>query len=870
MDKADNKIPGIGNWILKKLLNEDEFSEKSGDINEVYFQLLATDGKINAVLWFWREVLKNIPMIISNKIAASIAMFKDYLKIAVRNITRNRIYSLLNILGLSTGIAGCILILLYVKYEFSFDTYHENADRIYRVIMEFPDYYEGTNLWAGTCGPLAKTMVEEYPEVVTAGRFEMMDEVLISYGSKKFMENLVMFADPEIFEVFSFELLEGDPVKVLEDPYSIIISEDMAEKYFGNADPLGKILSFKMEYDFTVKGILKNVPENSHFRMDFIIPFQTHKTISGVPFSNWYQSGLYTYFLLREGAQPDELEAKLPALLNKYWDGRGKPEDKFHLQPLKKIHLHSNVLREIQTNNDIRYIWLLIAIAVLIIFIACFNYMNLATARSFQRAKEIGVRKIVGAQRKQLVRQFFGESYILTICGFVFGVFLVYLFLPAFNGFVERELSINPANFSDIYLWILGIILLVGLLAGSYPAFFITSFKPIVVLRGGIKGSAGGKILRNVLVTSKFAVSIILIICTIVIQKQISYIKDKDIGLDKDRIVTIFLHDNQARDKIDVIKDELTQNTDILSVASSRHLLFKGMSQINADWPGKADKDDFLPIYINQVDHNFIEVYGIEISSGRNFSKDFASDASGAFLLNESAVKMLDFENPVGRDFLVSGHFGQGEGKIVGIMKDFHFQPMNLEIEPIQLFLDEKSANRYLSIKIKGENVSRALEFIESKISEFSPDYPFEYTFFGEIFDRVYKTDQKLGQIMSVFSGIAIFVACLGLLGLSSFTAEQRMKEIGIRKALGASFDRIVILLSKEFSKWIIAANIISIPVAYFIMNRWLENYAYRVEITPVLFLFGAFAVIFIALITVSFHSVRAAITKTVNSLRYE
>ncbi|MCP4726780.1 MAG: FtsX-like permease family protein [bacterium] len=870
MKTEKQKSPVIGDRVIKKLLNEEEYLEKTGDIDEVYFELLESDGRSRAALWYWSEIIKTIISILLIRFAGSIAMFKNYLKIAFRNIIRNKVYSLLNILGLSIGIAGCVLILIYVKYEFSFDQYHENPDSIYRVYMEFPDYYRGTNLWAGTCGPLAKTLVEEYPEVIAAARLETKDEVLISYGAKKFMEDNIIFADPEIFDVFSFELLEGNPKSVLDDPYSIIVSEKMAEKYFGKENPIGKILNFDIKYDFRITGILKNMPANSHFNMDFIIPFQVHKTITGIPFSSWYQSGLYTYILLEENASPVELEAKLPALLNKYWDGRGEPDDKFHLQLMTDIHLHSNMLNEFQANNDIKYIYLLTGIAVLIIFIACFNYMNLATARSFHRAKEVGIRKVVGAQRIQLIRQFFGESFILTIFGFILALAMVYLVLPEFNSFVERDLTLTVKDIINNAAWLVLLIISVSIISGSYPALFITSFKPVLVLKGALKGSSRGELLRNILVVSQFVITITLIISSIMIQQQLSFIKNKDLGLNKDRIVTVFLHNDQTRNNIGVVKNELTENPGIISVASSRALLFNGMSQGRADWPEKVDKEEFLPIYINSVDYDFLDMYGIEITEGRNFSREFASDAGGAFLLNESAIEMIGFEDPIGRDFIQAGHFGRNDGKIVGVMKDFHFQSLRLNIEPIQLILNEEEANRYLSIKIKAENIPETLGFIEDKIGGFSPNYPFEYTFFDEIFDRAYKTEQKLGQIMSVFSTLAIIVACLGLLGLSSFITEQRMKEIGIRKVLGASFNKIIFLLSGEFSKWIILANIISIPIAYFTMNKWLENYAYKIEISPITFLMGALAVILIALITVSFHSVRAALTKTVNSLRYE
>ncbi len=799
-------------------------------------------------------------------------MIKNYLKTAFRIITRNKAYSFLNIIGLATGMAACLLILLYVHYELSFDRYHQNASQIYRIIKEDPgNYYLGSNQYALTPAPLAQALIDEYPEILSVTRIDSQGNNLISYGKKTFLEPVVHFADPQTFEIFTFHFIRGDSKTALQDPYSIVLSESMAQKYFGDEDPMGKILNYREAYDFKVTGVFKAMPKNSHFTADFLIPFESLGKVFGWKMDIWGDNSFYTYFLLREGADPGELEEKFPALIDKYagdriWSFQGQ-KTKYLLQPLTKIHLYSHVNFEISPNSDIKYIYIFTSIALLILIIACINYMNLATARSAKRAKEVGMRKVVGAHRKQLIRQFMGESVMMTLLSLSLALILVAVSLPAFNRFIERPLTLNLLENHQFLLGLFAVVVFVGLFAGSYPSVYISSFRPISVLRGAFSRGHKGKTLRNGLVVAQFIISIILIASTIVVRNQLHFIQNREMGYNREQILVMSIHDRNLPKKMEALRTELKSHPNITHVSLSRSLPNHVTSERIAEWPGKPD-DVHVPIYVNEGDYEFIDLFEIEMARGRNFSPDFPSDANGAILLNETAVKALGWEDPLGREM---NHWGREErsGTVVGVIKDFHMHSLHLEIKPLYVFLNPKSG-RYISIKVKEQNLPGTIDFIRGTIREFSPQYPFNYQFFDDIFDRAYRAEQKIGTQFSVFAMLAILIACLGLFGLASFTAEQRTKEIGIRKILGASVSHIAFLLSREFTKWVVIANIVAWPIAYYVMTQWLQNFAYKVNLGLFSFLLaGAFA-LFIALLTVSFQTIRAATANPVDSLRYE
>ena len=792
-------------------------------------------------------------------------MLKNYLITALRNIKKNKIYALINIFGLAIGMVVFILIF---RYELSFDRWHENASRIYRVVQKQPgNVYLGSDRFALTPAPYASALMEEYPEVVSATRIDRLGEAPFSYKEKSFVERSGLWADPNFFKIFSVELISGNPESALSVPHSILLSENQAKKYFGKENPLGKTVRYNSKHDMIVTGIFKDFPKNSHFAMDILLPFDAQATLSNRNLDTWRNNSCYTYCLLQDGADPKALEDKLPALFQKYSQGRGWDTAVFYLQPLTRIHLYSNINFEIAPNSDIKYIYLFSSIAFLILFIACINYVNLATARSAKRSKEVGMRKVVGAHRNQLIKQFLGESTLITLIALLLTLGLVTLALPVFNRFVERDISFNLIDQPTFFFGILITFSVVALLAGGYPAVYISKFRPIAALKSSSDRGKKSAFFRNTLVVFQFVISILLILSTSVVYQQLRFIQNREMGFNREQIVVLRPRDGNLRKQIEVFKAELRGNPDILNVSASASLPNHIRSSTFATWPGKPD-DLEIPIYVCKADYDFLDVFELKMASGRNFSREFSSDVNGAFLLNESAVKAIGWENPLGKMFNRYRNDKQG-GQVVGVLKDFHMHSLHQEIMPLYISLYLQSYS-YVSIKIRGENIPSTLAFIEKTFKDFSHAYPFEFSFFDEVFDRAYKAERKIGRLFSTFSLLTIFIACLGLFGLASFTAEARTKEIGIRKVLGASVPSIIRLLNQEYVKKVLLAAALAWPLGFYAMSNWLENFHYRINLGVFPFLAAGLMALGIALMTVSFHTVKAASTNPADNLHYE
>jgi putative ABC transport system permease protein len=569
--------------------------------------------------------------------------------------------------------------------------------------------------------------------------------------------------------------------------------------------------------------------------------------------------------MLREGTDPKELEKKFPVVIDKYkysGDQIGESsKDTYFLQPLTKIHLFSHLNAELKPNSDIKYIFALTSFAILLLVIVCINYINLVTAGSAQRSREVGIRKVVGAKRSQLVKQFFGESVLLTLFAAIFSIIIVISVLPSFNGLVERDLELN----TQFLFFLVCLIFFVGLFSGIYPALFVSSFQPISIIGKKFRSGSKGQLLRNILFTFQFAIFTIFLICNFIIKDQIHFLFHTDVGFGKEQIVTIRIRDRSVWNRMEMIKTGLKENSDILMVSASSQLpnYFKWYSELR--YPGD-ENEDHIKTNSGHIDYDFVDLYGIKIVEGRNFSREFPSDAQGAFLVNETLVKALGWENPVGRELI---HFGGTVGKIVGVMKDFNYQPLHNPIGPLYFFL-RYTEIQHISLKINTAHIPETLAFIENKMAEFSPGYPFEYSFFDEAFRRTYSTEQKMGDIIAILMGSVFIITCLGLLGLAVFITEQKTKEIGIRKVLGASISHVIVLLSKDFIKWIVIANAVAWPVAYFAMQKWLQGFAYRINIAPLIFIISALITLFIASLTVSFRVIKIACSNPVESLRYE
>jgi putative ABC transport system permease protein len=808
-------------------------------------------------------------------------MFNNYLKIAFRNLKRYKAYSLINIAGLAIGIACCLLIVLFVRDELSFDRFHEHKNQIYRVIVQQPgQFYMNTDYLAVTPAPLASALKEEFPEVITATRFDQSVNVIISTENKRFYEDGFLWADDRFFDIFSFPLLKGDPSKALSGPYSMVISERMAHKYFGDEDPIGKILAFSNRHDFTVTGIMKDVPPNSHLQFDFLASLMTLKSIRGQEdyLESWGNYSYYTYILLPEGYSPKDLEKKFPGFVEKYFGERlrrlrqqdpTRQASRFFLQPVKRIHLYSHINFEVSPNSDIKKIYLLSALALIILLIACINYMNLATAGSATRAKEVGMRKVIGAQRRQLIRQFIGESVFLSFFAILLAAIMVRLFLPVFNSLTDKNLRLHFFHDSELFIGLIGVALLIGIISGSYPAFFLSSIRPTAILKGRFKTEVKGSILRRMLVILQFAASIVLIINTVIIYSQIEYIRNKKLGFNREQVVVLPVKDRELRENPESFKHELLQNPAVIGCTASTWLPNNIRTNVgDTIWEGMEEGAD-LQVYLLETDHDFIGLFEIELVEGRNFSREFSTD-SQAYILNEAARKIFGWDKALGRRFGFRRWTGTEEiGRVIGVVKDFHFLSLHQEIQPLVIHLAENLAP-YLSLKIITENIPGTIGFLEEKWKKFSPNYPFEYFFLDDDFKKMYRSEMRLGKIFITFTVLAVFIACLGLFGLASFTSEQRTKEIGVRKVLGASVSNIVVLLSKEFSKWVLFGSLIAWPVAYYIVSQWLQSFAYRLFIGIWIFLLPTVLALFLAIITVSFKAVKAALANPVDALKYE
>jgi len=860
MTKKYRHPPRIAGWLIQRIFPDREGCSILGDMIETYCYLADDKGLFWARVWFWGQCLRALPYFLIDELYWRFNMFKNYLLVTVRSLKKNSTYSLLNIIGLAVGMTAFILIALYVQYELSFDKYHENADRIYRVVREERAF---------TPAPLGPALKEKIPEVAAVARILRSSNTLISHEQKHFLEDEFYWADPETFDIFSIPFISGDSETALNDPSAIILSQKTAKKYFGNTEPMGKILTVSERYEFTVSGVFSDMPANSHFVMDAVVPYATYFQITNNDINRWRSNFSYTYCLLHEGADPEVMGSKISPVIEiplLKASGYQEPYPKIYsIQPVTRIHLRSHRMQEIEANNDMKYIILFSSIAFLILFIACINYMNLATARSLRRGKEVGMRKVVGAQKEQLIVQFLGESVAMAVLAMVFSIMMVLLALPAFNSLVERQLSLDPIHNPQLFLGLVFITLFVGLFAGSYPSMRMSGFRPISVLSGAFTRSSKGSSLRYVLVLVQFSITIVLIICTIGVREQLKFIKNMDMGYTKEQIITIPARGGSVRQNIQSIKTELLQYSDIIAVSTSGCLPNNIDTFTSRDWTGR-NPDEPIPIYYNTADYDFINLFSMQIVQGRNFSRDFPSDETGVFLVNEAAVKVAGWKSAIGRKFT---HWRGDTGEIVGVIKDFHLHSLHRPIEPLYVFLDTSTFSN-ISIKIKSANIPATIDYVEAVMKKFSPSYPFSYSFFDEVFERAYFTEQRMGRVFSSFAVLAIFIACLGLFGLTAFAAEQRTKEIGIRKVLGASDSKIFLLLSKEFIRWLLLANIIAWPVAYVLINKWLQNFAYRIHIGIVIFLISGGTALLIAYLTVSYQSIKSALANPVESLRYE
>jgi putative ABC transport system permease protein len=803
-------------------------------------------------------------------------MLRNYLKVAFRNIFKYKVYSFINIIGLSVGIAACILILLFVNDELSFDKSNTNYDKIYRVHTNASLSGREIKI-ALSPNPIGEALMKDFPEVTAFTRLMPNRNMLIRYKNNVFVETNFFWADSGTFKVFSIPFIKGNPDKALTEPHTIVLTENLAKKYFGDEDPMDKVMNFEDGTPYTVRGVVKDCPQNAHWHYDM---FASMSSLGRDSSQQWLGNNLYTYILLNKGSSINNLQAKLKDFTRKHvskniFEIFGVTYDQmmqtgnryeFEFQPLTDIHLKSHLDYEIEPNSDIKYVYIFSMIAIFILILACINFMNLATARASLRTKEVGVRKVLGSNKKQLIIQFLFESILLSGFAVLIAVVLSEMLLPLFNVITGRHLETGYlSNFEAIPAVIFSI-LFIGFLSGSYPAFFLSSFKPAAVL-GSKVSIFKNSWLRSGLVVFQFAISIILIIGTLIVYLQMRYIQNIKLGFDKDHILVIqraWALENQAK----TFKDELVKNTSIVSASNSDNMPGQLFSQ-NLYRTEGADTRQHI-VAVMAADYDYARTMGIEISLGRYFSRDYPSDTMSV-VINETAAKIMGIKDPIGKRIISVGNPDPARSTftIIGIMKDFHYESLHQKIRPLIMQLN-RGQTAFLPIRLSTTDFAGSISLIEKLWKKFVPDKPIEFYFLNDNFDQLYRAEHKTSQIFTTFSIISIFIACLGLLGLASFTAERRTKEIGIRKVMGASTTGIIFLLSKEFIKWVLIANIIAWPIAFYIMTNWLEDFAYRINFPYWILFASALIAMLIAIITVISQALKAANSNPVNSLKYE
>lgn len=812
-------------------------------------------------------------------------MLKNYFKIAWRNLVKYKFISFINLFGLSVGLTCCLLILTYIVNELSYDKYNDNADRIYRVSRSFNNQDGIVTLHlGGIAPPFGPLLQNDFPDIQKITRILPNGTTPFRYKDKIFNEKNVYFADGNLFSVFNITVTKGNPKTALTDPFSIMLTEETARKYFADDDPINKVIRLNNQFDCKITGVYKDFPTNAHLHPEIMVSFNTlsDPAVYGAENlrTNWGNNAFFTYLLLPKNYPAKNLEAQFPAFLDRNMHERGAPADfkpsKFthlYLQKLTDIHLRSHLDEEVEENGDITRIYVFGAIALFILLIACINYMNLSTARSALRAKEIGIRKVAGAERKEIIVQFLSESVMIAWLAILLAISLTWLTLPWLKTITGQALNIDIILKGQIVLPLLITPFVVGILSGLYPALFMSSFQPVKVLKGLFKAGGSNISFRKVLVVAQFSISIILIISTAIVFQQLNYMRQKSLGFDKEHIVTL-LYNNGLNATYETFRTGLLQNSYVKNATRSSRI---PSGRLLDEQDASMERGDSLrPVNADikelAADYDFVPAYGIPMIAGRNFSRDYATDTT-SFVLNTAATQALGLRTPreaIGKNF----KYGGVKGKVIGVMGDFHFESMRQKILPLILVMPSArqagiSFGR-ISVKIAGNNIPAALAHMEKTWKQFLPETPFEYSFLDERFDQLYRSEQRQGTLFTAFAGIAIFIACLGLFGLSSFAITQRVKEIGIRKVLGASVSNIVGLLSKDFLKLVAIAAIIAFPVAWYAMHNWLQDFAYRIQIPWWLFLVAGVLAAVIALVTVSFLAIRAAVANPAKSFRSE
>jgi putative ABC transport system permease protein len=865
----NERPPRLAAWILSRIAAAGDQHAVLGDCEEIYSAMVAEKGLPAARSWYRSQVLRSLPLFVLNRISGSAAMFRSYLQTALRNMLKHRSYSLLSISGLAIGLACCFIIILYLAEEASYDDFHRDPASIYRVVRQMPDAHG-----PATRNPLAPALKENFPEIELAVRTWLLREPTTFWlGEKDFRQEGVLFADPEFFRLFTYEFIAGHPGRALDGKFSLVLTESAAKRYFGAKNQVGRTLSFDGEFDLNVTAVIKDVPHNSHLQFEVVLPLESLNAIAGYVYGydpaqyrlldDWMAGMINTYLKLVPEADPAALERKFPDFL-KIYAPRNKEllDETLYLQPVRDIHLHSQYPSDTDKISDIKFVYLLAAIGLVILLMSCFNSVNLTTARFASRLKEVAIRKVVGALKRQLVAQFLIESFLSSLLAFILGFLLVLLLAPAISGPLDYSLGLRSLHSAPPLLIIFLTGALAALLSGSYPAIFFSAFQPVNVIKGGDLSSRRRKGVRSALVIFQFTITISLLVGTGTVFRQVRYMKSKDLGYEKEQVLIVPVKDDDVRNRSEALKNELLQAAGVSSVSFSSVLPSRIIGSTTMDLNIDGERKVFEMNTI-ATDTDFLDVYKIALTQGRYFSRDYPADAEGAVVLNERAAAVLNWRDPVGKELRVFG----GPRRVIGVVRDFHFQPLHNSIGPLAMRL---GSGRYASLRVSTSDIPQTLAEVRGVFQMFAPRRAFEYFFLDDDFRNLYRAEQNFGRTIGYFTLFAIMVSSLGLFGLSLFLAEKKTKEIGIRKVLGASAAGLALMLYREFARLALLANLIAWPVAYVVLNRWLQRFAYRVEVALPTFALAAIVTLGLAFLAVGYQSVKVASANPVKSLRYE
>lgn len=872
MNKLRVRPPKVGGWVLKAMARYEDNVSLRGDFDEEFEAIAESEGYPKAWIWYWAHLLKSLPRFIADFLSWRFVMFLNYLKITWRSMKSDKRYVFIKITSLVVGLACFLMITFFVRWKLSYDSFHDRGDRIYRIVVR-GNFNMGKTTMSFIPSPMAAAMTNEFPEAANVARVHPLQDWMFKHHDKRFFET-GLAADQNFLKMFTFPLAKGDAGTALREPMTIVLTEGLGKKYFGNEDPVGKTLTipyYEKPFDFKITGILKDIPKNSHLRFDYIISLASLISLNreSRSFESWGNWNAVVYVELSQGADPPAFAAKLAPFYEKY---AGQKSSAFVLQPLKSIHLRSDAFGDAKASQNfgMSNIYLLSCIAVVILVIACVNYINLATARASRRMTEIGLRKVVGASRSQLIKQFLAESVLLTFISFSAAFLAAFLAFPTLSSFIDKSAGMDVFRDAAFLTGLAGLAFLVGILAGIFPALILSSLRPVNALRKSLLIAKRNFNFRNLMVVVQFAIAIILIVGTQVIIRQMRFIQSGNMGYGRDEVLVIDVRDPKLQENFLPLKNRILQNPKILGAASSWNL----PSDINPLLGARVQAgtlpapQNLFSSYYTVVGQNFLDLYGITLLAGRNFSEKNALESEEAVIINETAAKELGWKDPLGKMYQVD--WWAKNGRVIGVVKDFHFQSLHRPIEALTLMFNPGGSTRYLSLKVNTTDLSRTIASIKETVDSYMPDRPFTYFFLDDAFNDMYKTENKLGVLFRGFSALALFLSCLGLYGLASFTIERRTKEVGIRKVLGATLPGVFFLLTKEFLKWALLVNLLAWPTAFVFMNKWLQSFAYRIHLGVETFLFSSVITVAIALLTISFQTVKAGTANPVDSLRYE